>query len=63
MVSTRTVVAWSERRQFVELAAVSAASYVDRKEIEMADQDEPGSEEQVRQKVKEVLKALEEETL
>lgn len=57
---SKPLVNWSERRQYVELAARFGGYYVDKREIELADQDVPLPLERLREKAKELLAALEE---
>lgn len=60
VIYSKPLIAWSERRQYAELAARFGGYYVDKKEIEMADQSDPLPEEQVREKARQLLKALDE---
>lgn len=60
MIYSRSLVNFTERRHYLELAARFGGYYVDRKEIEMADDSDPLTEEQVRRKARELLAALEE---
>ena len=62
VVSTHTVVDWRERRQYVELAARFGGYYVDRQEIELADQTDDLPVEQLIKKAEELLAALKETT-
>jgi hypothetical protein len=60
VIYSRPLVNFSERRHYIELAAKYGGYYVDKQHIELADQSDPLPEEQVRQKARTLLAALDE---
>ena len=63
VIYSRPMVNFTERRHYVELAVRYGGYYVDRQEIELADQDDQLPLERLLEKTKELLRALGEETL
>ena len=63
VIYSRPLVNFTERRHYVELAARYGGYYVNRQEVEFADQDDPLPLERLLKKTKELLRTLEEETL
>lgn len=56
---SKPLVNWSERRHYLELAARYGGYYVDKQEIELADDSDPLPPERLREKARELLAALE----
>ncbi|HET7208423.1 MAG TPA: hypothetical protein VFI95_17735 [Terriglobales bacterium] len=60
VVYSKPLVNWSERRDYLELAARYGGYYVDRHELELADDADPLPLERLKEKTRELLLALEE---
>lgn len=58
VLDSKPLVNWSERRQYAELAARYGGYYVDRQEIELADQQDDLPEDQLIKKTETLLAAL-----